>query len=587
MIEYAIATGPIAGPFSGDIRLAHASMQTFPAGVQVTNFHTEVQFTTPIGAPPGVWSIGFCFWVDFEGNCYDAFIRSDGASAEWVYGRSDASGAIERLQSGPISGLDLTPGASNFIGLTVVNGTGIFIVNSPDPAVSFALESASGVGDVVRFASFESADETDTTSFVISTQGFWVWDLSGLPALETVPTAEPEPTEETVPTAEITIDEATAVAPTAEATTDEPTEEPDPVTETTASEDDVEAFGDLKAQALLQAPLAGPYADSMPQSALSANYASAIFTLTDVYATATFVNPEDTSVPWDLVLGIRAIGDNTEPLFVLLSNGEWYAAFGNNEPVLSGLAPEIDTLPLGVNTIEFAAQGNNGYVAVNGTVVTQIDLSGVNRPGDVFVGTGFFAANIVEGRPVGYQDFLVWEIPASDNAETAASPFDIALGEQVAGPYAGSLSESTDAIELSEPAVDIADFYTSVVFAVPEDDSAPWDFTIAFRHTGGNDQYRLTIVSDGTWLFALGNESPISTGSVTNLATTPGQENRIDLFVQGDEGGVALNGLEFTTIDVSESASSGDIWIATAGNTENTVAGRTTPYRDFEVWSLE
>ena len=109
VIEHALATGPIVGPFIADVELAQGTSQTFNAGVLVTEFHTEVRFVVPFNAPPGAWSIGFCFWVDSEGNCYDGYIRSDGVTAEWIYGRTDASGESEIIQSGEITGLDLTP----------------------------------------------------------------------------------------------------------------------------------------------------------------------------------------------------------------------------------------------------------------------------------------------------------------------------------------------------------------------------------------------------------------------------------------------------------------------------------------------
>ena len=139
VIDYAIETGPVAGPFVADVTLTNGALQILPAGVQVSDFHTEVRFVVP-DAPPGSWSIGFCFWVDPAGNCYDVYVRTDGTTTEWVYSRTEASGAAEVLESGPLAGLDLTPGASNFIGLSIVGDTGNIIVNSAEPAATFAVQ---------------------------------------------------------------------------------------------------------------------------------------------------------------------------------------------------------------------------------------------------------------------------------------------------------------------------------------------------------------------------------------------------------------------------------------------------------------
>ena len=158
----------------------------------VSNFHTEVRFVVP-DAPPGSWSIGFCFWVDPAGNCYDVYVRTDGTTTEWVYARTEATGTSEVLESGPLAGLDLTPGASNFIGLSIVGETGNIIVNSAEPAATFAVEGPAATGDVTRWLSFTAADAADTSSFVVSTDEFSVWDLSGMPEVAAAPVETTEP----------------------------------------------------------------------------------------------------------------------------------------------------------------------------------------------------------------------------------------------------------------------------------------------------------------------------------------------------------------------------------------------------------
>ncbi len=463
VIDYAVTVGPVAGPFVEDVMLTNGALRVLPAGVDVSNFHTEVRFVVPVDAPPGAWSIGFCFWVDPAGNCYDLFVSSDGATAEWAYARSAPTGESEVLESGPITGLDLTPGISNFIGLSVVDDTGILIVNSPEPAVSFAIDSPGGTGDIVRWLAFEAADPADTRSFTMSTDEFSVWDLSGMPPLSGEP-AEPA---EATPEAEVT-EEPTATVESEE------TEEP-----ATPASEETEASAEVTEAA---------------------------------EATAT---PEETEAA-----EVTATEEETEEAETVATPEEEPEATATEEVSANEATPEAE-------------------------------------PG--------------EGAETGDAD----------------NPFGVALGESLAGPFSGELIETDTTIETFLAGVDVADFYVRVDVVVPAEAAEPWDFTIGFRDYGDNDQYRFTIVSDGTWTLAYGDEEPFDSGEVDNLLVAPGEVNTIELVADLDGGEVALNGERFTSVFLTEVLDAGDIWIAAAANFETTSVGRVTEFRDFQVFEIE
>src|SRR5690606_549961 len=104
------------------------------------------------------------------------------------------------------------------------------------------------------------------------------------------------------------------------------------------------------------------------------------------------------------------------------------------------------------------------------------------------------------------------ESEEESEAADGDNPFGVTLGESVAGPFSDVLIESDEAIEPFLAGVDIADFYVRVDVVVPPEAAEPWDFTIGFRDFGLNDQYRFTIVSDGTWTLAYGDEDPFDSG---------------------------------------------------------------------------
>jgi hypothetical protein len=54
--------------------------------------------------------------------------------------------------------------------------------------------------------------------------------------------------------------------------------------------------------------------------------------------------------------------------------------------------------------------------------------------------------------------------------------------------------------------------------------------------------------------------------------------------VERTTGEVALNGVEFATLDLSTSIVAGDIWLSAGTLAETTQPGRTTWYTHFEVW---
>ena len=85
-----------------------------------------------------------------------------------------------------------------------------------------------------------------------------------------------------------------------------------------------------------------------------------------------------------------------------------------------------------------------------------------------------------------------------------------------------------------------------------------------------------------------GGTEPIDSGNIdTLLLIEPGEENVVELYVEGEVGALALNGDEIAMLELTEDTESGDVWIATAATVETTLVGRETEYRDFQVYAIE
>ena len=216
--------------------------------------------------------------------------------------------------------------------------------------------------------------------------------------------------------------------------------------------------------------------------------------------------------------------------------------------------------------------------AINGTVVLS-EIDSTYGYGLSYVGignTGGTADNLF-----GVFDNLV---VTDHGGAVVATGFTKAPAVQMAGPLSGVLTEQATAITPASTGVNMADFFATVTFVTPSN-VVPWDMAIGFRDSTVSEEYRLTIASTGQWQLLLGTSTSIASGVVTNLLTTPGQVNTIDLLVEGVNGAAALNGVDFAVLDLSASVNAGDVWIATANSASTTQVGRVTQYSAFEVWA--
>ncbi|MEZ4506512.1 MAG: hypothetical protein R2848_11890 [Thermomicrobiales bacterium] len=121
-------------------------------------------------------------------------------------GYDSASGDYQQLQSGelPAGSVDPTPGATNFLGLTVYQGTAILSGNTYDVGAVIPLDGTPIAGDVQSEIGFlDSGNVGVADPLAMSTSDFAVWDLSSgmVPVAEdAIAVATEPPVDTTVPT---------------------------------------------------------------------------------------------------------------------------------------------------------------------------------------------------------------------------------------------------------------------------------------------------------------------------------------------------------------------------------------------------
>jgi len=249
-----------------------------------------------------------------------------------------------------------------------------------------------------------------------------------VPVTETpLPTAVPTgiATQESVGQSPVEIEVSTA-EPGAEPTEveEEPAEEPtEEATEAPEDEDEgedrdryvdseqVDRFEELRDQALAGTSLYGPTTGDLIEGVGVIQGIYPEIVTTNSYIRATFTNPDDLSTPYDIGLGLRHVEGNNQLRLVISTNDEWFLGIGDQAAYQTGNAHGFQSEPGEQNTVEVVADGNTGYLAINGTVVAILDLSTSSTAGDVWVAAGLNVPDIVSGRTSVVSDFQIWALP--------------------------------------------------------------------------------------------------------------------------------------------------------------------------------
>lgn len=166
----------------------------------------------------------------------------------------------------------------------------------------------------------------------------------------------------------------------------------------------------------------------------------------------------------------------------------------------------------------------------------------------------------------------------------------IQRNDPVFGPSSGNLVHIIDGFIKSDYAdLDVRDFLADAVFLNPYAASTGgWDIGFLFRETEINNQFRLTVESDGEWsLTAQEGDAAdvVNSGVVNNLNTGDGAANRLTLLANDEIGYLFINGRYVDALDLSAWNVSGNVGVGTSFYEGNEIDGEATAYEEFTVWS--
>lgn len=365
----ALSRPSLSGPHAGALKQAQDTLDGYFAGVSVREFYARARFVNPVASTEHLFDIGIGFRHAGPDRHWRIIVRSDGA---WFL--SFAAG--QPRAGGVVDGLNLGAGQVNELELAVIGDTGYLAVNGAFAAM-LDLSDHSEPGDVWVGSGFFSESIVDGAQTPFD--AFQVWALGA---------------------------DATAPGGTPVAT---------PAGQVSAAV----ALSRLRAQALQGQRLAGPFAGSVEQNVGQINGYFAGVTVRDFYVRVRFQNPFPAyEHPWDVGIAFRHTAPDEHYRLVIRSDGVWLLANGANPATFTGPVPGLRTGPGQINVIEMAVIGTTGYLAVNGSFITTLDLSARLDAGDVWVGSGFYSDNAVVGALTPFDQFQVWALGESLPAAT-------------------------------------------------------------------------------------------------------------------------------------------------------------------------
>ncbi len=175
-------------------------------------------------------------------------------------------------------------------------------------------------------------------------------------------------------------------------------------------------------------------------------------------------------------------------------------------------------------------------------------------------------------------------------ASTPIEGLDFSGAKLAYGPANASLVHEVDnTVAVFAPYLSLKNFITSATFINPYETSktGTWDYGILFRSGYGNDQYRLTILSNRSWSLVDANTwANIYSKNDKNILAKAGEENMIWLVVIDKKAYLFINGTYTQALDVGKILKAGDVLPATGLYAGNEKARKTTKFYDFFVWSL-
>jgi len=135
--------------------------------------------------------------------------------------------------------------------------------------------------------------------------------------------------------------------------------------------------------------------------------------LTNFVVQATFVNPYSVAVGgWDYGFLFRNAGGNNQYRLIISSSQEWSlrnnTGSSNGTVINEGTIDNLSTINGGQNIVRVVCVGTQGFLYVNETLISELDLSDRTNSGDIAIATGLYSGDEITGYATRYVNLTIW-----------------------------------------------------------------------------------------------------------------------------------------------------------------------------------
>ena len=306
--------------------------------------------------------------------------------------------------------------------------------------------------------------------------------------------------------------------------------------------------------------------------------------LADVVIEAYFFNPYSTSTgSWDYGFILRSddAGAGTFHAVFVTSGGYWYhyirkGTVESGEELASQWSSAIDTSAQGTNLVQVVALGDEGYLFINGSLASRLNLGGLAYKGDVSAINGYFIGNQVEGQTTRFEGFTVRSLRA------AYGPTDGVLEHN---PFEGTIKTHYAEVDIADAVID-AHFFNPYSTSV-----GSWTYGFILRNSATNTFHSVVVDSGGSWYHDVRTGSVESSETLaiqfsSGIDTAQDGSNYLRVIALGDDAWFFVNDIFMAKLEFKALTQPGDMSAATGFVTGDERVGESTRFSGFTVWSV-
>ena len=308
--------------------------------------------------------------------------------------------------------------------------------------------------------------------------------------------------------------------------------------------------------------------------------------LSDQVIEGRFVNPYSTQHgSWSSGFMFRSGRFNEFHIVVVNSNGAWYhylrtGDIDTQQDLAAEYSNHINTAAYDSNHVRIIAKGTKGWLFINDAYVADLDLSGLTGAGSVSAVGSYFQGDGVAGQSTRFEDLTIRSL------------------SRVFGPRSGSIEheiQSTGFIDTYNSRTSIADGIIEAEFTNPYAGfQGDWSNGFLIRAgLDGDGEFHAVIIEEDRWWYhdlRLGdadNSQDMAAQHSDWISTALSGYNHIRIIALGNEGWLFINDIYIDKLDLSGITESGRVSAVTNYFTRDGLAGYSTSFKDFTIWSAD